>query len=387
MDVDERIERRLHATGGSDLVTRWAALNPAVHLDDPVGRGPVLERVLDALAPLFEGRLPAETYVYGPPGSGKSAVVAALFRSLEGFLSRDEGTIQTTTRAASEPSFGFAYVDTRTDSTAFRVYRTIVGSLRDERVPKRGVGTDQLRDRLASTVTEFDGVLVAIDHVDEPGTPSVDEVAAFLDPVADDLSWVAVGRTPPESLPAPVEGSSIHVDAYRQHTLVDVITTRASRGLRQGITHEQARRIATWADGDAQVALAALFGAAALASDRGHEDVVDIDVTGGMKQVPEHGVPVAKVLALPENRQRVLDHLLDLRQSEGGTIEEAANTIAERCDLTETTVTRFLYELAEDGILARVRAGDGDRTRGPSRVEPRFPTLVYRRLRGDRNDD
>lgn len=383
MDLDERIERRLRASGGSDLVTRWPALNPAVHLDEPVGRGPVLERVLDALSPLFEGRLPENTYIYGPPGSGKSAVVTALLQSLEGFLSREEGAIQTTTRAASEPTFGFSYVDSRTDGTPFRMYRTIVGSLRDERIPKRGVGTDQLRERLADELTSYDGVVVAIDHVDEPGTPTIDELADVFDAFVEDLSWVAVGRTPPESVRAPVQGASVHVGPYRQHTLVDILTTRASRGIRQGITHEQARRIATWADGDAQSALAALFGAAALAADRGHEELIDIDVTAGMNQVPTHGVPIARVVALPENRQRVLDHLLDLKSDEARTIEESAAGIADRCDLTEATVTRFLYELAEDGILARVRADDGESTRGPSRVEPRFPVLVYRRLRGD----
>lgn len=383
MDIDERIERRLRASGGPDLVTRWSALNPAVHLDDPVGRGPVLERVLDSVAPLFEGRLPEDSYVYGPPGSGKTAVISALFRSLEGFLSRDEGAIQTTTRAASEPTFGFAYVDTRQDSTAFRVYRTIVGTLRDERVPERGVGTDQLREQLSETVSSFDGVLVAIDHVDEPGTPTVAEVTEVLDGFESGLSWIAIGRTPPESVRAPIPGESVHVGQYRQHTVVDILTTRASRGLRQGVAHEQARRIATWADGDAHNALAALFGAAVLATNRGHEEVVDIDVTAGMNQVPSHGVPIARVLALPGNRQVVLDHLLELGRTEARTIEESANAIAERCDLTEATVTRFLYELAEDGVLARVRADEEEGTRGPSRVEPRFPTLVYRRLRHD----
>ena len=383
MDLDERIERRLRASGGSDLVTRWPALNPAVHLDEPVGRGPVLERILDAISPLFEGHLPENTYIYGPPGAGKSAVVTSLFRSLEGFLSRDDGAIQTTTRAASEPSFGFAYVDARTDGTAFRMYRTIVGALRDERVPKRGVGTDQLRDRLADELAGYDGVLVAVDHVDEPGTLAVEDVDELLAAFTGDLSWIAVGRTPPDSVRAPIQGASVHVGPYRQHTLVDILTTRASRGIRQGITHEQARRIASWADGDAQNALAALFGAAALAADRGHEELVGIDVTDGMNQVPTHGVPIARVIALPENRQRVLDRLLDLTPDEARTIEESASAIADRCDLTEATVTRFLYELAEDGILARVRADDGESTRGPSRVEPRFPVLVYQRLRGD----
>lgn len=383
MDIDERIERRLRASGGPDLVTRWPALNPAVHLDDPIGRGPVLERILDSISPVFEGRLPENSYIYGPPGSGKSAVLSSLFQSLEGVLTRDERAILTSTRAATEPTFGFSYVDTRTDGTPFRLFRTIIGDLRDERIPKRGVGTDELQDRLKETMTAYDGVLVAVDHVDEPGTPTVDALTELLSEFEDDITWIAVGRTPPASLNAQVEGSDIRISEYRQHTLVDILTTRASRGLRQGITHQQARRIATWADGDAHNALAAMFGAAALATDRGHDGLVDIDVTAGMNQVPSHGVPTARVLALPENRKKVIDHLLELKSTEARTIENSAEAIAKRCDLTIATVTRFLYELAEDGVLARVRANEDEGTQGPSRVEPRFPILVYRRLRGD----
>ena len=51
-------------------------------------------------------------------------------------------------------------------------------------------------------------------------------------------------------------------------------------------------------------------------------------------------------------------------------------------DLSESTVKRFLYELAEAGITERVTRPRSTREIGrpPSRVEPRFPTLVYRQL-------
>ncbi|MFC6724622.1 ATP-binding protein, partial [Halobium palmae] len=64
------------------------------------------------------------------------------------------------------------------------------------------------------------------------------------------------------------------------------------------------------------------------------------------------------------------------------SVRTAASAIAgaEGVDLSEATVTRILYELAESGVARRVtqeRTGQG---RPPSRLEPRFPTTVFRRL-------
>jgi Fe2+ or Zn2+ uptake regulation protein len=83
------------------------------------------------------------------------------------------------------------------------------------------------------------------------------------------------------------------------------------------------------------------------------------------------------VLSLPENRQAVLDALLEGGAS--GSIETIAGTVSAEMDLSTGTVTRFLYELAEDGILQRVEIGENEH--GPSGVVPRFPTMVYRKLR------
>ena len=50
-------------------------------------------------------------------------------------------------------------------------------------------------------------------------------------------------------------------------------------------------------------------------------------------------------------------------------------------DLSAGTVRRALYELTETGILQRVTTDDTTSAgRPPSRIEPRFPTLVFRRL-------
>jgi len=49
--------------------------------------------------------------------------------------------------------------------------------------------------------------------------------------------------------------------------------------------------------------------------------------------------------------------------------------------LSGSTIKRFLYELAEWGILTRIQSpADHQPGRPPSRVEPNFPAPVFRRL-------
>ena len=99
MDVEARIERRRRRGEQPTLVQDYDSLSPVVHLEEPADRGPVLERLLDYLDPVFDGRLPQNGYVYGPGGSGKSAVVTALFSRLEQLLTDTQTMIHTSTRA------------------------------------------------------------------------------------------------------------------------------------------------------------------------------------------------------------------------------------------------------------------------------------------------
>jgi hypothetical protein len=77
-------------------------------------------------------------------------------------------------------------------------------------------------------------------------------------------------------------------------------------------------------------------------------------------------------------------HLVDTDDDQRASVDAAATAIAAAptVDLSEGTVKRLLYELAELGIVERVsddRSLDGS-GRSPSRLEPRFPTRVFARL-------
>jgi Cdc6-like AAA superfamily ATPase len=380
MDLEERISRR-QATRGDDLFVDRSPLNPAVHLADPVGRGPVLERLLDAFDPVFDRTLPPDAAVYGPKGAGKSAVVSALFAHLNDQFGRRDGRIGTTTRSGTATdAVEFVRVDAARTTSEFQFYRALLDALVDESVPRRGVGTDRLRQRLVDRFAPpTRSAVVAVDHVGGPNSPTESELREWFAQVEDSVALVVVGRAVPDEW----SGETVRVPAYRRHALVDVLTERASRALTgNALEHGQARRIAEWADGDAHDALAAAFGAADRADADGATRIRESDIEASIEDVPDDGVHVGRVFALPENRRTVLSELLAL--DETPPMDEAANAVAERSDLSAATVKRFLYELAERGVLERVETDSADGSgRRPSRPEPAFPTLPFRRVEGE----
>jgi Cdc6-like AAA superfamily ATPase len=386
MDLRERIRRRQRTGEDSQVVLDYDAISPVAHMAGPTGRGPVVERLLDYLEPVFDGGLPPDAYLWGDGGAGKSAVVTALFSHLSRLLSDGAPVVHTTTRAQSTESPTFVYVDSRRADSTFGLYRDVLESVSGESVPRHGIGTDTLRNRLADRLAGTGSAVVAVDHVEEPGTLQLDGVAEAFDGLADSVTWLTVGKTALDRLqtraPPP---EHIRVPPYEDHALVDILTSRASDGLARGaIRHEQVRRLAAWADGDAHDALAGLFGAADVAAAEEHGRIYERDLERGMEAVPRPSVATGRVLTLPENRQRVLRRLVDLDPASLHSVSATAETITAEggIDLSAATVKRFLYELAEDGITERVQNptswnGVG---RPPSRVEPLFPTLVFRRL-------
>ena len=58
MDLTERIERRRTRRSKNELVVDRDALNPAVHLSEPVGRETLFEALLNAVDPLFDRAVP-----------------------------------------------------------------------------------------------------------------------------------------------------------------------------------------------------------------------------------------------------------------------------------------------------------------------------------------
>lgn len=378
MNLQERIARRRSAHQDQEVVIDREHLSPVVHRPEPIGRGPVLEQLLDELEAVFEGDLPPPVAVVGPAGAGTSAIVTALFDAMNERLGESSRTMGTTTRGGSpNPVTWFVYVDARRVDSAFAFYRAVLSVVSSDAVPKSGVGTDDLCERLCEQLSRPDRrTVVAIDHHDEPETLTHDRVCDLLEPAAESVSTIAVGQTEPDDW----QGPTVRVPAYRHHELVDVVTDRTSTGLAAGaLDHESIRDLAVWADGNAHDALAALFGAAVLASEAARPKIEHRHLETAKADVPKDGVHVDRALALSETRQQVLLDLISVGSTDR-PIREVAVEIAERSSLTTGTVKRFLYELADRSVIKRVPLPSSGSGRRPSTVEPRFPTIAFRSL-------
>ena len=386
MDLKTRIRRHQDDGINPPIVRNYQVISPSAHAEEPTNRGPTLERLLDYLDPVFEGQLPTDAYIWGQSGVGKSAVITALFEQMSMLLSGSGMAIHTSTRAPTAGAPTFIYIDTRQADSAFNLYHDALDAVLEESVPQQGIKTDTLRSRLVEWFQPAGNrAIIAVDHVNEPGTPDFATLDETFTPLGDSVACVTVGRTPPADLAESMHPPErIEIPRYERHALVDLLTSHASDGLSQGtIGHEQLRQLADWADGNAHDALAALFGAAILADLAGHDQIHVSDLTEGMDAVPRPTASIGRVHALPSNRQLVLRELVALGESSTESVGTAAEAIADSCDvdLSTGTVRRVLYELANDGIIQRVATStDIDAGRPPSRLEPRFPTLVFRYL-------
>lgn len=385
MDIEQRIKRRERRRGQRRLIENADLLSPIHHVGDPVGRGPLVERLLDLLDPVFSGHLPPNGYVCGPGGVGKSAVVSEVFRHLDRCLQQSRDAIGTSTRAQTPVLPAFSYIDGRWNRSQFAFYHTVLNRLVDETVPEHGISTDEIRRRLHDALSgAHTGLVLAVDHVTEMERSGCELDTLFRGFPAN-VSWLAVGRADPSETPLTQYTSrSIRVEPYLRETLIDLLMARASEGLAsQALPYERAELVAEWADGDAHDALAVLFAAAIEADRAGRGRIEADDVEAAIDEMPDGSVSLGKVFALPPNWQSVLRELVDLDPSDLLSVTASTEALApsSRFDLSQGTIKRVLYELADAGIVARIRNDRGNaKGRPSSRLEPRFPTDVFRWL-------
>lgn len=388
MNIDERIARRRQTTSQPQLVLDYEPLSPIFHPREPIGRGSLLEQLLDQLEPALLGTRPSDLYVWGPKGSGKTAVVKALFRAFNRTIKPETEPIHTTTRVDSASVFDFVYIDARMAKTRFALYRAILDRLIDDSVPTQGVGTAWVQEKLeAALAPTKNGVVVAVDHVGEPETQSIEQLREILEPLQSDVSVVLVGGVEPSDAGVADDSSveTLECTPYQTHDLVEILTGRISDSLvRNAVSHDQLREVAVWASGDVHDALSALFTAVIEAEQVDGDRITDAQLQVGIESVPRPCVPLGRVLALPDSRLMVLTQLVRLPEHALTSVGKATKAIAQRdVDLSEGTIKRLIYELSEAGITERIPSErDVQVGRSPSRIEFRFPyrLLSHREL-------
>ncbi|MCX6770784.1 MAG: orc1/cdc6 family replication initiation protein [Candidatus Micrarchaeota archaeon] len=131
------------------VITREDVLMPGYNPDSLLHRGSEIKEISEAIKPLFEGRHPDNLFIYGDPGTGKTACIKHILKKLEG-----------NSRVKS------IYVNCWQHSTRMAIYSLITKTL-EEMMPRRGLARDEVYDRIIEMM-EKDGtrVLLVLDDIE-----------------------------------------------------------------------------------------------------------------------------------------------------------------------------------------------------------------------------
>jgi len=353
------------------------------HTESPVGRGPGIERLLDVFEPAFAGSLPPSAYVHGPKGAGNrrssprcfngshpTAAHAGRFRHRHERSSRRSPDSSTSTRGEHRRGSG---------STTPR-------STQSATTPSPNTGsarTNWLAESLREAVNTGPDLVVAVDHANEPETPSATTIVEWLTAVSDRVVPVCLGREKPAAIEWEPD-EVVAFEPYRRHVLVELLTSRCSTGLgRDALTHDQIREVSEWADGDAHDALAAVTGAA-----------ITAERAGALDGSPRRSRRGDRGGSAPERRARAGPRALGEPAAAPLRTGEPVGRrpgVGECCD-GDDRLAEGGRSVSVDGAARALRtrrrgpARSGDcppeRREGtaPSRLVPRFPTLVFQEL-------
>jgi len=109
-----------------------------------------IKQIADNLLPASKGRIPQNTFIYGPPGIGKTAVVNYVFREFENYS-----------------GINTIYLNCWSFNTSISILSEITVSL-GMPVVRRGIGKDEILSRLREVLEKSKkGLIICLDEVDQ----------------------------------------------------------------------------------------------------------------------------------------------------------------------------------------------------------------------------
>ena len=263
------------------------------------------------LAPAIAGSKPSNVFIYGLPGTGKTAVTKYVLRKM---LEKTSEKIRV------------AYVNCRQNNTNYSVLFEICTQL-GEKVPFTGLSLAELFKRLRRRVDSDKRLVIAVlDEVDHLVKKNGDDLLYYLTRINSDLSRSKVslvGITNDlkfmEYLDARVKSSlceeEIVFPPYTYEELEDILKKRAEQALNEGAYTEEAIKlcaaIAARQKGDCRLALDILLKAADLAELEGAPRIEEDHVRRAYREL-EKDVVVDLVRTMPLHAKLVLLSILYL---------------------------------------------------------------------------
>ncbi|RLF07229.1 MAG: cell division control protein Cdc6 [Thermoprotei archaeon] len=325
-----------------------------------------ISKLAEILAPAVKGARPSNVFIYGLPGTGKTAVTKYVLRKIEAYSKN----------YAQDVKLKVAYINCRNENTNYRVLFSLCNYL-NERVPFTGLSTAELFRRFIRTLDREKVLLfVVLDEVDFLVKVSGDDVLYKLTRINPDLHNARVsivGITNDlnfvEYLDPRVKSTlgeeELVFRPYTTEELADILTERAKLAFHEGILDEAViplcATLAAREHGDARRALDLLRVAGEIAEREGSPKVLEEHVRKAYKEIEKDRV-VEVVKSMPLHTKLVVAavYLIRKRKNETttGEIYETYKGLCKKLmidELTQRRISDIINELDMLGIVnARV---------------------------------
>jgi len=245
--------------GSGHLIEDSVTLSDDAVAGSLIGRRKEQDQLQICLTPMVRGQAPLNTYLWGPPGSGKTSLARRAVRDLN-----------------SAPTRVGVYVNCWQHRTFYSVLQAIIDRMKILRAEAQD--TNFKLERIQQALRGRPTVIV-LDEVDRPMPKQRDEILygllglpnTGLICVAGSTRALAVMDARVRSRLSP---AVIHMSAYTQREIEAILEDRARRALAPGSWSPSVlREIAKGARGDARVAIRTLRQAAAAAEEAGRDHI------------------------------------------------------------------------------------------------------------------
>ncbi|MDH5816088.1 MAG: ORC1-type DNA replication protein [Candidatus Nezhaarchaeota archaeon] len=358
LSIDEIIYRMLSAKIFKDR----EKLRPDYVPENLPHREAEINKLAEILAPAVRGVRPSNIFIYGLPGTGKTAVTKYVLRKIEAYAKNHSQGVK----------LKVAYINCRNENTSYRVLFNLCNYL-NEKVPFTGLSTAELFRRFIKALDKERNLLfVVLDEVDFLVKVSGDDVLYKLTRVNTDLHNAKVsiiGITNDlkfiEYLDPRVKSTlgeeELVFRPYTTEELTDILAERAKQAFYEGVLDEAViplcASLAAREHGDARRALDLLRVAGEIAEREGSSKVLEDHVRKAYKEIEkDRAVEVIKSMPLHTKLITVAVYLVKRRKSEAttGEIYETYRGLCKKLlidELTQRRVSDIINELDMLGIV------------------------------------
>ncbi|MEM4700511.1 MAG: orc1/cdc6 family replication initiation protein [Candidatus Nezhaarchaeales archaeon] len=325
-----------------------------------------IRRLGETLAPAVKGVRPSNVFIYGLPGTGKTAVTKYVLKALA----------IASAKMAGRPVRS-CYVNCKYNNTAYRALASACEQL-GVRVPFTGLSNAELFRRFTSAIESLGGlVIVVLDEVDALRGESGEDLLYRLTRINSELTLSKVSLVGitndlkfTESLDPRIKSAlgeeELVFKPYDSEELKDILAQRARMAFFEGVLEEGViplcATLAAREHGDARRALDLLRVAGEVAEREGSSKVTEAHVRRAQCEIEkDRVVEVIRSMPLHSKITLLSIYLLEKRGVKEKTTGEIYSLYRELCrgmrldELTQRRVSDLINELDAAGLVtARV---------------------------------